>query len=172
MATATPIAPRLRQVTAEVLTPVGWMNGTFRVPPQQPFLDFLTLGTLGVQILKFTRVRVPNEPDPVPFVALRRESVILVVPSLSKDLIEASDEGGFTRAREVACLLPVGVLRGTLDVLANIRLSYDLERRAHLIVLRRCMLAPYGGTLNDPAARALPIAIVNLSQAVGVSEMQ
>jgi len=172
MATATPIAPRLRQVTAEVLTPVGWMNGTFRVPPQQPFLDFLTLGTLGVQILKFTRVRVPNEPDPVPFVALRRESVILVVPSLSKDLIEASDEGGFTRAREVACLLPVGVLRGTLDVLANIRLSDDLERRAHLIVLRHCMLAPYGGTLNDPAARALPIAIVNLSQAVGVSEMQ
>jgi len=68
--------------------------------------------------------------------------------------------------------LPVGVLRGTLDVLANIRLSDDLERRAHLIVLRRCMLAPYGGTLNDPAARALPIAIVNLSQAVGVSEMQ
>ena len=171
MATAAPTAPALRQVTAEVLTPVGWMNGTFRVPPQQPFLDFLTLGTLGVQILKFTRVRVPNEPDPVPFVALRRESVILVVPTWSKDLIETAD-GGFTRAREVACLLPGGVLRGTLDVLANIRLSDDLERRAHLIVLRRCMLAPYGGTLNDPAARALPIAIVNLSQAVGVSEMQ
>jgi len=171
MATAASTAPALRQVTAEVLTPVGWMNGTFRVPPQQPFLDFLTLGTLGVQILKFTRVRVPNEPDPVPFVALRRESVILVAPTLSKDLIETAD-GGFTRAREVACLLPVGVLRGTLDVLANIRLSDDLERRAHLIVLRRCMLAPYGGTLNDPAARALPIAIVNLSQAVGVSEMQ
>ena len=171
MGTAAPIAPPLRQVTAEVLTPVGWMNGTFRVPPQQPFLDFLTLGTLGVQILKFTRVRVPNEPDPVPFVALRRESVILVAPTLSKDLIETAD-GAFTRAREVACLLPVGVLRGTLDVLANIRLSDDLERRAHLIVLRRCMLAPYGGTLNDPAARALPIAIVNLSQAVGVSEMQ
>src|SRR5690242_7781015 len=71
MTTAAPTAPALRQVTAEVLTPVGWMNGTFRVPPQQPFFDFLTLGTLGVQILKFTRVRVPNEPDPVPFVALQ-----------------------------------------------------------------------------------------------------
>ena len=164
--------PPLRQVTAEVLTPVGWMSGTFRVPPQQPFLDFLTLGTLGVHILKFTRVRVPNESDPVPFVALRRESVIVVVPTLSKDLIETTDGGGFTRAREVACLLPVGVLRGTLDVLANIRLSDDLERRAHLMVLRRCVLAPYGRTLNDPAARALPIAIVNLSQAVGISEMQ
>ena len=171
MTTTALAAPPLRQVSAEVLTPVGWMTGTFRVPPQQPFLDFLTLGTLGVQILKFTRVRVPNEPDPGPFVALRRESVILVVPTLSKDLIEAPD-GGFTRARDVACLLPAGVLRGSLDVLANIRLSDDLERRAHLIVLRRCMLAPYGRTLNDPAARALPIAIVNLSQAVGVSEMQ
>lgn len=170
MAIAAPTAPRLRQVTADVLTPVGWMNGTFRVPPQQPFLDFLTLGTLGVQILKFTRVRVPNEPDVVPFVALRRESVILVVPTLTKDLIEEPD-AGFTRARDVACLLPVGVLRGTLDVLANIRLSDDLERRAHLVVLRRCVLAPYGGTLNDPTARALPVAIVNLTQAVGISEM-
>lgn len=170
MAVAAPTTPRLRQVTADVLTPVGWMNGTFRVPPQQPFLDFLTLGTLGVQILKFTRVRVPNEPDVVPFVALRRESVILVVPTLTKDLIEEPD-AGFTRARDVACLLPVGVLRGTLDVLANIRLSDDLERRAHLVVLRRCVLAPYGGTLNDPTARALPVAIVNLTQAVGISEM-
>ncbi len=171
MAIATPTAPRLRQVTADVLTPVGWMNGTFRVPPQQPFLDFLTLGTLGVQILKFTRVRVPNEPDVVPFVALRRESVILVVPTLTKDLIEEPDSG-FMRARDVACLLPGGVLRGTLDVLANIRLSDDLERRAHLVVLRRCVLAPYGGTLNAPTARTLPLAIVNLTQAVGVSEMQ
>jgi len=171
MAIAAPTAPRLRQVTADVLTPVGWMNGTFRVPPQQPFLDFLTLGTLGVQVLKFTRVRVPNEPDVVPFVALRRESVILVVPTLTKDLIEEPDSG-FMRARDVASLLPGGVLRGTLDVLANIRLSDDLERRAHLVVLRRCVLAPYGGTLNDPTARALPVAIVNLTQAVGISEMQ
>ena len=100
------------------------MNGTFRVPPQQPFLDFLTLGTLGVQILKLTRVRVPNEPDVVPFVALRRESVILVVPTLSKDLIEEPDSG-FMRARDVACLLP-----------------------------------------------GAPVAIVNLTQAVGMSEMQ
>jgi hypothetical protein len=171
MATAVPTAPSLRQVTAEVLTPVGWMNGTFRVPPQQPFLDFLTLGTLGAQVIKFTRVRVPNEPDLIPFVALSRESVILVAPTLSKELIAAED-GGFTRAREVACLLSVGVLRGSLDVLANIRLSDDLERRGHLIVLRRCVLAPYGGTLNAPTARSLPIVIVNLSQAIGVSESQ
>jgi hypothetical protein len=32
--------------------------------------------------------------------------------------------------------------------------------------------AAASGTLKDPAARALPIAIVNLSQAVGISEMQ
>lgn len=172
MATAAPTAPTLRQVTAEVLTPVGWMNGTFRVPPQQPFLDFLTLGTLGVQVIKFTRVRVPNETDIVPFVALGRESVILVAPTLSRELIEPEDGGGFTRAREVACLLTVGVLRGSLDVLANVRLSDDLERRGHLIVLRRCVLAPYGGTLNAPTARSLSTVIVNLSQTIGVSESQ
>jgi hypothetical protein len=124
------------------------MNGTFRVPPHQPFRDFLTLGTLGAQVIKFTRVRVPNEPDPVPFVALSRESVVLVAPTLSRELIEP-EEGGFTQRREVACLLTSGVLRGSLNV-----------------------LAPYGGTLNAPTARSLATVIVNLSQAVGISEMQ
>ena len=172
MVTAAPTVPALRPVTAEVLTPIGWMNGTFRVPPHQPFLDFLTLGTLGAQVIKFTRVRVPNESDPVPFAALSRESVILVVPTLSRELIEPED-GGFTQTREVACLLTSGVLRGSLNVLAHLRLSDDLERRrGHLIVLRHCVLAPYGGTLNAPTARSLATVIVNLSQAVGISEMQ
>jgi hypothetical protein len=172
MATAAAPAPPLRQVTADVLTPVGWMNGIFKVPPQQPFIDFLTLGTLGAQVLKFIRVRVPKEPDPLPFVALSRESLILVAPTVGRELIVAEDGGGFTRSREVACLLGVGVLRGSLDVLANVRLSDDLERRGHLIVLRRCVLAPYGGTLNAPTARSLSTVIVNLSQAIGVSESQ
>ena len=172
MATAPPTAPALRPVTAEVLTPVGWMNGTFRVPPHQPFLDYLTLGTIGARVIKFTRVRVPNEPDPVPFVALSRESVILVVPTLTRELIEPED-GGFTQTRDVACLLTGGVLRGSLNVLAHLRLSDDLERRrGALIVLRHCVLAPYGGTLNAPTARSLPTVIVNLSQAIGVSESQ
>jgi hypothetical protein len=155
MATTAPTAPALRPVTAEVLTPVGWMNGTFRVPPHQPFRDFLTLGTLGAQVIKFTRVRVPNEPDPVPFVALSRESVVLVAPTLSRELIEP-EEGGFTQTREVACLLTSGVLRGSLNVLAHLRLSDDLERRGSVIVLRHCVAT----------------VIVNLSQAVGISEMQ
>ena len=172
MATAPPTAPLLRSVTAEVLTPVGWMNGTFRVPPHQPFLDFLLLGTVGSQVLKFTRVRVPHEAEAVPFVALRPESVILVAPSLTKELIAPEDGDAFTRAREVACLLPGSVLRGTLDVLANIRLSDDLERRSRLIVVRRCVLIPYGGGPNDPQARSLPLAIVNLCHAIGVSETQ
>ena len=171
MVTAAPMVPALRQVTAEVLTPVGWMNGTFRVPPHQPFFDFLTLGTLGAQVIKFIRVRVPNEPDPVPFVALSRQSVILVAPTLNRELIEPED-GGFTQTREVACLLTSGVLRGTLNVLAHLRLSDDLERRGSLIVLRHCVLAPYGGTLNAPTARSLATVIVNLSQAIGVSESQ
>jgi hypothetical protein len=39
-------------------------------------------------------------------------------------------------------------------------------------VLPRWVLAPCGGTLNDPGARALPVAIVNLTQPVGIFEMQ
>jgi exoribonuclease-2 len=64
--------------------------------------------------------RIPNEPDPRPFVALQRDAITLVAPSL-EDGVEARPDPGYTALREVACLLPTGILRGSLAVLLNMR---------------------------------------------------
>ena len=79
---------------------------------------------------------------------------------------------GRTTPREVACLLPSGRLRGTLEVLVNVRVSDFLRQQASLIVMRRCILAPYGEPLESPKARQLGTVVVNLASAIGVAEWE
>jgi hypothetical protein len=161
--------PPLRKVTANVLTDLGWLSGVFRLPPYQSLVDFLAP---GVQVIKFTSVRLPNTVDEIPFVALRREAVRLIEPTLNDELVEAPGSVGRTTPREVACLLPGGRLRGTLEVLVNVRVSDFLRQQASLIVMRRCILAPYGESLESPKARQLGTVVVNLTSAVGVAEWE
>ena len=106
------LPPPLRRVTANVLTDLGWLSGVFNLPPYQSLIDFLAP---GVQVIKFTAVRLPNTVDEIPFVALRREAVRLIEPTLSDELVEAAGSAGRTTPREVACLLPGGRLQGTLE---------------------------------------------------------
>jgi len=158
--------PELRKVPVELLSPVGWLSGIFHVPVHQTVVEFLTLTPRQV---KLTRVRVPNEPDPRPFLALQRHAITLVVPSLEEG-VEARPDPGYTALREVACLLPAGILRGSLAVLLNMRLSDHLQQQGHLITIRHCLLTPYGQTALSPDARALSTAIVNLEAILGISE--
>ena len=158
--------PELRKVPVEILSALGWMSGIFHMPPRQSLSEFLTL---AAQTVKLTRVRLPQELDVVPFIAMRRDAVWLVAPSL-----DGGDEGqglaGYTSYRDVACLLPTHILRGSLAVPVSLRLSDYLQQQSHLIALRHCLLAPYGETVNSPHARSLSTVIVNLHATLGVSE--
>jgi hypothetical protein len=164
-----PRQPQLRRVTANVLTDLGWLSGVFNLPPHQSLIDFLAP---GVQVIKFTAVRLPNTADEIPFVALRREAVRLIEPTLSDEFIEAPGSTGRTTPREVACLLPGGRLGGTLEVLVNVRVSDFLRQQASLIVMRHCILAPYGEPFESPKARQLGSVVVNLASAIGVAEWE
>lgn len=156
--------PSLRQVPAEVLTSLGWLSGTLHVPAHLPLIEHLALGRHD---LKLTGVTVPGEPDRLRFLALRRDAVVVVAPSLEEAEEPPSE---FITAREVACLLPGGVLRGTLRVFSGLRLSDHLQQQGHLVTLRHCLLAPYGATANSAGARSLHTAIVNLGHAIGIAE--
>ncbi len=162
------VAPRsrVRKVPIEALTELGWLTGTLHVPGHLALPDFLALGS---QPLKLTEAQVPNEADRLAFVALRRDALVLVAPSLAEET-EAAEASAYTTDLQVACLLPMGMLRGTLRVIYNLRLSDHLQQTGHLLTLHRCLLAPYGGTANSPGARGLHVVIVNLNHALGISE--
>jgi hypothetical protein len=162
-------SPRLRKVSANMLTDLGWLFGVFNLPPHQSLIDF---PAPGVQVIKFTNVRLPSVAERVPFVALRREAVRLIEPTLNDEMVEAPGSIGRSLPHEVACLLPEGRLQGTLEVLVNVRVSDYLRQQANLIVMRRCVLAAYGESLDSPKARQLSTVVVNLAAAVGVAEWE
>jgi hypothetical protein len=85
-------------------------------------------------------------------------------------LVETAGSTGRTSPRDVICLLAAGQVRGTLEVLVNVRVSDFLRQQASLIVLRRCIFAPYGEAENSPKTRRLGSVVVNLSAAIGVAE--
>src|SRR5690349_5984775 len=159
--------PALRKVTANVLTQLGWLHGRFILPPHQSLVDFLAP---GVHVIKFTRVQLPQSGEAIPFVALRRESVALMEPTLGNEMVETVGSIGRTSPRDVTCLLPTGQVRGTLEVLVNVRVSDFLRQEAGMIGLRQCIFAPYGERDDSPKTRRLATVLVNLSSAVGVAK--
>jgi hypothetical protein len=161
--------PSLRKVTANVLTDLGWLHGTFNVPPHQSLVDFLAP---GAQVIKCTRVQLPQATEAIPFVALRREAVTLIEPTLTDEMVETPGSIGRTSSRDVTCLLRGGRLRGSLEVLVNVRVSDFLRQQANLIVMRHCIFAPYHEAEDSLKARRLGTVVVNLSAAVGVAEQE
>jgi len=162
-----PSGPPLRLSSVNVLTDLGWWAGTFHVPGRQSLVDFLAPGS---HIVKLTRVRVPNESERLPFVAVRRDTIFVVEPTQSDELVDTPGSGGRTSSHRVGCLLPVGILHGTLEVLVNVRVSDFLRQQPSLAVLHNCVLVPYGQAPESNQARKLRLALVNLGRVTGVAE--
>jgi hypothetical protein len=162
-----PSTPPLRLSSVNLLTDLGWWAGTFHVPGRQSLVDFLAPGG---HIVKVTRVRVPNESERLPFIAVRRDSIIVVEPTQSDELVDTPGAGGRTSSRRVGCLLPLGMLHGTLEVLVNVRVSDFLRQQPGLAVLHDCVLVPYGQPPESNQARKLRTALVNLGRVTGIAE--
>jgi hypothetical protein len=162
-------APQLRQSTANILTDLGWFAGTLHVPLHQSLIDFLAGGG---GVIKATRVRVPGEETRVPFIGIRRDSVILVEPTQGDELIETAGSIGRTTTRRVGCLLPEGMLTGALEVLVNVRVSDFLRQQPGLVALSDCRLVPHGQPVDSPKTRKLRVALVNLARVSGVAEWE
>jgi hypothetical protein len=162
-----PPNPPLRLATVNLLTDLGWCAGSFHVPGRQSLLDFLAPGS---HIVKLTRVRIPNESERLPFIGFRRDSIIVVEPTQADELVDTAGSIGRTSGHRIGCLVPDGILHGTLEVLVNVRVSDFLRQQPGLVVLRDAVLVPYGQTLESSQARRIRTALVNLSRVTGVAE--
>jgi len=162
-----PSVPPLRLSSVNLLTDLGWWAGTFHVPARQSLVDFLAPGS---HIVKLTRVRIPNESERLPFVAVRRDAIMVAEPTQSDELVDTPGSGGRTSSHRVGCLLPGGILQGTLEVLVNVRVSDFLRQQPSLAVLHDCVLVPYGQPPESSQARKLRVALVNLGRVTGVAE--
>lgn len=162
-----PPTPALRRVATQILSPLGWMQATLHVPLEIPLLDFLANPN---PVIALTHVRLPKEPDPVPFLAVDRDALIVVAPAFAQELLETAGRFGRTVARDVACFLPGGILRARLEVPLNLRLSDHLRQAGEFLVLQHGMFTPYGETLQSPESRGLQAIVLRRSHAVGIAE--
>ena len=162
-----PASAPLRVSTVNLLTDLGWFAGTFHVPARQSLADFLAPGN---HIVKVTRVRIPHEAERLPFVALRRDAIMVVEPTQADELVDTLGSGGRTSTHRVGCLLPVGLLHGNIEVLINVRVSDFLRQQPGLAVLQDCVLVPYGQPPESNQGRRMRTALVNLSRVTGVVE--
>ena len=159
--------PPLRLSSVNILTDLGWCAGTFHVPGRQSLMDFLAPGN---QVVKVSRVRIPNESERLPFVAFRREAIFVVEPTQGDEMVDTAGSAGRTSPHRVGCLLPTGILHGTLDVLINVRVSDFLRQQPGIALLRDCALLPYGQPPDSSQSRKLRVALVNLVRVTGVAE--
>lgn len=164
MATPTPL---FRQVPAEMLCTLGWVYGILHMPAHQTLDEFLALS--GPR-LKLTKARVPNEPESLSFLALRRDGISVIAPSMGGPVVQPGRHGP-TSTRQIACLLSEGMLRGTVEVPVSMRLSDFLRLDGPFLSVRHGLLAPYGATLQSPNAKPMDVALVNLDHVAGVSEI-
>jgi hypothetical protein len=69
--------------------------------------------------------------------------------------------------------VPAGEVRGTLEVLVNVRVSDFLRQQAtNLLVLRSCVFTPHGAPVGSPEIRRSRTVLVNLGATVGVAEWE
>jgi hypothetical protein len=54
--------PPLRRVTANILTGLGWLHGTFHLPPHQSLVDFLAPGVQRSPFSMVNRRAPPLRP--------------------------------------------------------------------------------------------------------------
>ena len=131
---STPHPPQ-RRVAGRVHTPAGWIAGTFHVPEQQSLLSFFNSAR---DFFTLTEVQLPGQSSEVPFLALQRSAVNLIIPAADERIDDdaAPDEDAVTH--HVSCLLDGGVLMGTLQLPASVRVSDHLMANARFLAIHNC----------------------------------
>ncbi len=155
-----------RRIPCQVLTPAGWIIGTFHIMKTAKFVDQLNFAS---EFFRLTDVSFIGKEKKIPFFALQRVAATLVVPPPTEgDLIVERHEE--KKAVRVHCIFDSGVVSGDLVIRENIRISDYLVKQDGYILLRRCKLRL--GNLQDEffVEEKHPSVIVYAPNILGFSE--
>lgn len=122
-----------RETRVRALTPSGWITGNLFVPGLIRLVDFID----NEKILRLTEVQIEGDPQAREFLALRRDSVILLIVEGNENL-EAVETVGHQDEHRVTCWINCGAVQGVLLLRLGTRLSDYLARHEGLVVVREC----------------------------------
>lgn len=152
-----------RQVALAMYTRSGWIEGHAHVPGPMPLLDFLNK-TSG--FINLTDVAIRGQQ--IPFMALRKDAVFCLAPPRDEPLV--STPGSRTALAHTQCVfvLEVGIVHGTIELLAGARVSDHVEKVRGMITVRQVTAA----FDSAPAGERLqyPLLLINPHHIIGVSD--
>lgn len=153
--------PPQRQIDAWILAGSRWLRGTFHVPRLHSFSDHLQKPR---PFLLLTEVSLGGDRT-LPFLALRRSFVNVVIPLCPEPLLQIDVSAG-AGPRAVECWLEDAVVVGELSLVPNVRVSDYMIHHDGFLTVRRAVVtpAPPGGV------ELVPCALVNGREVVAVTE--
>lgn len=155
-------------VSLVVLTPSGYISGTCNLPANRSLRAFLSSED---EILKLTAVVLPEAQACIPFFAIQKSAIILVVPK--GDGWAEKDDAGLIRAKlqPVSCLLAHGSVHGEFLLPDVIRFSDYLTLKKGFIELRECHIGSHPFlTPGELFAQTVPLVLVNSHNIVGITD--
>ena len=150
--------------TVRLFTPTGWVIGTMHVPVGVGLLPFLNGDE---SFFRMTNVSLPEQPQTIPFLALQRKAVLIVVPG-EKTLL-GLDEDAQGERHEVACLFNGGVVMGTLPLPKGVRVSDELMQSQRFFAIEDCTLGIDASP--EPVMEAEELVFVHAAEMFGVAEL-
>jgi hypothetical protein len=129
--------PPQRQIVAWILAGSRWLRGTFHVPRLHRFDEHLRKPR---PFLLLTDVSLGGDRV-LPFLALRRSFVSLVLPECPVALlqIDVHADAGW---RAVECWMPEAVVVGELALMPGVRISDFMIHHDGFLALRRAVVTP------------------------------
>lgn len=150
--------------TVRLFTPTGWVIGTLHVPSGKGLLPFLN----GEEaFFRMTNVSMPEQPRTIPFLALARKAVMIVVPGEGATLGIHETDGQVRH--EVACLFDGGLVMGTLPLPKGVRVSDELMQSEEFFAIEDCTLGIDASP--EPIMEAEELVFVHAAEVFGVAEL-
>jgi hypothetical protein len=158
--------PDIREIPGHCYAQVSWVSGAICLPARRALQDHLNQGE---PFLRLRNARVAGTESELAFLALRRDAVSMIAPSLRDERLQ---RGGVGRQQErrITCLLETAVVTGTLELIANLRVSDHLMREQGFILLRDCGLVWAARRAQPPFESPIPVLLVNTRHVLGVTD--
>jgi len=151
--------------TVRLFTPTGWVIGTLHVPEGVGLLPFLNGDEA---FFRMTNVSLPEQPRTIPFLALQRKAVLIVVPG--EDALLGLHEHDRRTRHEVACLFDGGLVMGTLPLPKGVRVSDELMQSEEFFAIEDCTLGIDASP--EPTMEAEELVFVHAAEMFGVAELE
>ena len=158
--------PKQRTVKARILTEAGWIQGCFNIPHNALFLDYMNR---PITFDNLTQVTVEPYRLSSEFLMLQRRAIILI--QFLEDVPELLDRfAENTAPRQIFCLLDKGIIRGSLALLRNIRVSDHFNNRRGFVLLSQCRSLLALPLPEGKKESQHPVLLLNTDYILGVSD--